>query len=503
MKRLLFLITLLFVVVWGSSPVLYSQDQGWSRPQYLGDGWFPDITADVTGQLHVVWVSSRTDNETGITYDLVLYTTSADGACWLAPNDIIARPAEGGAEATRPTILADEQDRLHLTFRNPTIHYGQTSIAEASQSSSWQTMPINQGYYTSLAVDNQNRLHLIYSHNESSALRPNCYHLYHQRSTDGGLTWSESVDISRLPIGSVKPQLQLDDEDNLYLVWESGEGGAQGQVTEPTAINFATSSDLGTTWSLPFQLSLPQQMARQPGLGIDGGGRLVAVWLGTRDDRFYYSTSADRGRSWTSPTPITNIQGGWSLYPARLDHTVMEQDNQGYLHLVLVGRTTITPNSLDLLHLTWNGTTWSAPETIATFTTEFPEWPEITIGSGKLHVVWFTRPRDYVWSGGYGSQVWYASRTLGTPGSVSLSWPTATPVPTPILLPASPLTTTATTTPTNPSLLPTNLTDIGDTTNIPLVILKGIIPSGLFLALAFVIICWWRRYTHLFPTGEE
>lgn len=503
MKRLLFLITLLFMVVWGSSPVLYSQDQAWSRPQYLGDGWFPDITADPTGQLHTVWVSSRTDDTTHITYDQVLYTTSVNGACWLSANDIVARDATGGAEATRPTILADEQGYLHLTFRNPIIHYAQTSVIVAAQSARWRTTPISYGYYSYLALGNQARLHLVYTQNVSSAICPICYHLYYQSSVDGGLTWSEPVDISRLPIGAVKPQLQLDAEDNLYLLWESGEGGAQGQVTEPTTINFATSSDLGVTWSLPFQLSLPQQAARQPGLGLDGKGQLVAVWLGTGDDLFYYSTSADRGRNWTSPTPIANIWGGWSLYPARLDHTVMERDDLGHLHLVLVGRTTSLQNGLDLLHLTWDGTTWSAPETIATFTTEFPEWPEITISHGnQLHVVWFTRPRAYVWSGGYNSQVWYAARTLDSPGTTSLPWPTATPVPT--LLPCLPTTSSTGITATHsPPTLPLNPIHISNEMDLRLIFLKGLIPSGLFLILAFALICWWRRYTHLFPTGEE
>ena len=503
MKRLLGVVILLGLLSGTDGRMLNAQEQEWSRPQYLGDGWFPDITADPTGQLHVVWVSGRaSQNETGQTYDLVLYTTSINGACWLSPNDIVARSAEGGAEATRPTIMADTQGQLHLTFRNPTIHYAQSSIQEADHSSAWRTTALGNGYYSALAQDSQGRLHLVYTRNKKTSTCPICYHLYYQRSADNGLTWSEPLDISQLPTGAAKPQLKIDAEDNLFLVWETGEGGAQGQVIDPTTISFARSTNQGETWSMPFRLSAPGQMARQPGLGLDGEGRLVVVWLDTQADLFYYSTSTERGRDWSTPTPIPNVYGGWGIYQARLDHTVMERDNRGDLHLVLVGRA--AAGSLDLLHLTWDGNQWSNVETIATFTDEYPEWPEITIANGnQLHVVWFTRPKAYIWSGGFGSQVWHTLRSLDTPGTTSMTLPATRPVFTPTPLPCLPVTPTPTALPANTPLLPLIPGDLENEINLPFIIIKGIVPAGMFLTLAFVVICWWRRQEQRFPTGED
>ena len=502
MKRLLGVVILLGLLGGTDSRMLIAQEQEWSRPQYLGDGWFPDITADPSGQLHVVWVSGRTSqNETGQAYDLVLYTTSFNGACWLSPNDIVARASEGGAEATRPTLMADSQGQLHLTFRNPAIHYAQSSPNEADNSSAWRTTLVGEGYYSSLARDSRGQLHLVFTRNKKTSTCAICYHLYYQRSSDDGLTWSQPLDISQLPTGSAKPQLQIDAEDNLYLVWETGEGGAQGQVTDPTTISFARSTNQGETWSMPFRLSSLGQMARQPGLGIDGAGRLVVVWLDTQADLFYYSTATERGRDWTSPTPIPDLYGGWGIYQSRLDHTVMERDNRGNLHLVLVGRA--AAGSLDLLHLTWNGNQWSDVETIAVFSDEYPEWPEITIANGnQLHVVWFTRPKAYIWAGGYGSQVWHAVRSLDMPGTTSIPWPTALPLPTPTPLPGVPVTPTQTPPSANTPLLPLSPGGSENTINLPLIIIKGIVPTGVFLVLAFATICWWRRQEQRFPTGE-
>jgi hypothetical protein len=84
-----------------------------------------------------------------------------------------------------------------------------------------------------------------------------------------------------------------------------------------------------------------------------------------------------------------------------------------------------------LLHLTWNGTEWSAPESIVTYKGDVPEWPRIAISNGnQLNVVWFMRPEDYAWMAApeyY--KVNYSRSRVNAPYVYSTPWPTLTPSP--------------------------------------------------------------------------
>lgn len=437
MKRLLFPLTLLCLLLILFSPVGHSQDFGWSQPLRLGDGWFPDLVADASGQLHLVYASALGDSDNFAGYDVVMYTTSHDGMKWSTPVDIGARPQNAGSEVTRPYLITDRANNLHLTYRDTTVFYAQAPIALAGQASSWSLKAINQGYFSVIGIDSQGRFHLAYTDNVVTDQCPICYHLFYRYSDDGGQSWSAATDVSSLPTGSAKPQLIIDDQDNLYLFWEAGIGGSYGQLVDPTLVLFSFSTDHGQTWSLPSQLSPQGERARHPGMGLDGGQNLVVVWLDPQTDEVYYRVSRERGRNWTPVTLIPDIWGGWGVYPGRLDHYVMALDSLGQLHLVLVGRTSPGQQSLDLLHLIWNGENWSSPEIVASFYGDVPEWPEIAIANGnELHVTWFIRPEAYIWSGGFGSQVWYAHRTLDTPRYEQVVLPTLTPALTPAPTPA-------------------------------------------------------------------
>ena len=83
-----------------------------------------------------------------------------------------------------------------------------------------------------------------------------------------------------------------------------------------------------------------------------------------------------------------------------------------------------------LLHLTWNGQTWSAPRVVVAGAL-YPEGPRLVIERGnKLHAVWFIREGL---SGPSQSRqsVWYSSATIDAPTVVPLA--TFTPVPSPTL----------------------------------------------------------------------
>jgi hypothetical protein len=333
----------------------------------------------------------------------------------------------------------DDQGRFHLTFRDGTVYYSNAPVKIASSANSWKkphqiSTPLT-GYFSRMALDSQERLHLVYTqdvYDESLKDCPYCSHLFYRRSKDAGSSWTAPVDISKLPLGSVKPQILVDQHDNLHVIWEAGLGGRLGQVSSPASVWYSASHDGGKSWTFPSEFKGAGGKSRNPAIGIDAEGNLLTVWLGLPEDLIYYQTSFDQGSSWSAPRFLPGIWGGWSIYPNRLDSYSMATDNAGNIHLLLVGRTHREQESLSILHLIWNSSNsqWSRPEAITTLSGPVPEWPRLAIGLGKkLHAVWFTRPETEIWTGGGKYQIWYAQGISIAPQIPATLWPTPTPNP--------------------------------------------------------------------------
>ena len=441
MKKIVPLLALIVSLV--SVSVAAGQTQGWSQPVSVGQGWFPDVAADATGQVHVVWASGDT------TYDQVMYITSQDGQEWSDMTDVAALPQSGGSEAARPALLPDRQGILHMTFRGTTVYYSQAPADSARVAANWQEPePVSGeqvGYYSRLAMDSKGRLHLIYTENVPTTDCPVCYHLFYRQSVDDGQSWSAPFDVSNAPSGAAKPQIVIDSQDGIHVVWEAGKGGAYGQLADPTQVMYAASYDGGKTWTPPVQFGASTGISKNIALGLDGKGALLAVWLGLPEDVIYYQVSRNQGRSWSPMQVLPGVWGGWSVYQARLDDYALATDSAGTVHLVLVGRTAQDQTSLSVLHITWDGSTWSSLETITTLSGDVPEWPRIAVGRGnQLHVVWFVRDQANIFNSDQGNyKVWYARGSSFAPAAAPVTpQPTVTPTPTarPVVVPtATPL----------------------------------------------------------------
>ncbi len=439
----------------------------WSSPVPLSPqgefSWFPDIAADLTGQLHAVWASGARAGR--VTYDAVMYSTSADGTVWSSPNDIavVSQGPSGESAATRPTLLVDAANTLHIAYTDYFhIFYSQAWPEQAESAQGWTPVRDlgtgNPVYFSRILTDHQGRLHLLFTENVYSRACPQCYHVFYRWSDDNGLTWSLPVDISLSLAGSAKVQLVIDAEDNLYAVWESGRGGSYGGLEMESRVQFAASYNRGQSWTTPVDPSpplfssentesatpaaaptpVPRVILKNITIGLDGRGQLVLAWLGLPEDLVYSQVSADGGRTWSAPAPIPGVWGGQTVYNTRLDDYAMTTDSAGQVHLLFVGRLVESDKTLHVLHNSWDGATWSPPESLASYVGDVPEWPRLTTRLGNtLHAVWFVRNVDAVFGSDAASaryQVWYAQRPLEVP----LVEPTILPRPTEVLATPTP-----------------------------------------------------------------
>jgi hypothetical protein len=460
---LVFVVISLFVA--GTTAASSAQvSQSWSEPLMMGPGWFPDITTDLTGSVHVAGSNAIVERDPNVPslrpshrrgYDLVLYRTSTDGLEWSETYDIAAFRQSEGSEVTRPALLIDPDGTFHMTFRYNRVFYSQARIEEAASAKAWSKpypLSVEQiAYFSRIARDSQGRLHVVFTENVRTFDCPICYHLFYRYSDDNGRSWSIRTDISSLPIGTAKPQLLIDGSDNIHVVWEAGRGGALGQLSDPTTVMHAASYDNGQSWNRPVEFVIPDGRAKNITIGLDGMGKLVVAWLALPENTIYYQVSSDQGRTWSDLQPLPGVRGGWAVYAARLDHYTMATDSMGNLHLVVVGRVEGDRGRLDLVHLTWDGFNWREPEIITSYIGDAPEWPRIAISGGnRLHVVWFIRDEDHIFDSDQGDySVWYSMKTITAPAAEAGQFPTPTAVP--IVLP-TPTVAAPTPTPVDPSI---------------------------------------------------
>lgn len=402
-----------------------AQETPWSSPIQLSlpgaPAWFPDIAADQSGAVHVVWAGGDTE------FDQVLYRSHSSTSGWSEINDLAAFPiVRGESAATRPALLADA-GLLHITYTNyDSIYYSNAPLLDALSAAAWQQPTVMDGdqtsYFSRVVRDSNGTLHLFYTENTPQTACQQCYHLYYMRSSDQAQSWVGPVDISISPTGSAKPQVVVGADDVIHVVWESGYGGGLGQVRDPTQVLYASSSDGGESWTAPFVLSAgndPNELARNVTIGVDGRGTVLAVWANQLAQTVSYRFSHDNGRTWSQTQPVPGVFGGWSIYQQRLDDFTMALDSAGKLHVVLVGRRFLEQAGLDLLHLVWDGNGWSTPEAVASYVDDVPEWPRLAVNLGnQLELVWFVRGAKNLNNSDAGDfSVFFAERTINAPAT--------------------------------------------------------------------------------------
>ncbi|GAB4537229.1 MAG: exo-alpha-sialidase [Anaerolineales bacterium] len=440
-----------------------AQTSPWSEPvTFPQNGWFPAIIADASGGVHLFWSHSlyfgvdpnNPDIPPAAGYDVVYYTSSPNGDQWQPVNDILAIPQYQvrSVEVTRPMPWIDSYDTLHLTFRNLDVFYSQAPLLLAAQAKAWRPYvpltPQNLGYFSNLIGDSNGRLHVVYTENHPDEQCTLCYHLFYRYSDDQGVTWSVPIDLSKLaaqPVGAAKPQLLLDEQENLHVLWEAGTGGTFGGVNEPVQILHAVSFDGGTTWKTLHQITPTNgPNASNPALAMDRMRRLMVVWLNTEEDVPYYRLSVTHGRSWEAPQRIPQVWGERRVHDTRQSAFSLVRDSAGQIHLLMIGRLEETEAHLSVLHLTWDGQHWSPPEVVATYEKDVPEWPQAAIGLGnRLHVTWFVRPAAHIWDANPNFYtIWYTRRSLGAPALNAR--PLFSPPPTPTSTPPDRVTPTPT-----------------------------------------------------------
>jgi len=306
----------------GNSEIYYkrSTDGGltWSGSKRLtwnsGNSVYPAIAIDSNNNLHVVWCDSTPGNWE------IYYKRSTDGGLsWGA----MKRLTWNSGSSCDPAIAIDSNNNLHVMWHDWTpgnweIYYKRStdggSTWNATKRITWTS---SDSYDPEIAIDSNNNLHLVWCD-----YTPGNSEIYYKRSTDGGLTWSGSKRLTWTSGNSVYPAIAIDSNNNLHVMWHDW-------TPVNSEIYYKRSTDGGSTWSATKRLTWNSGSSCDPAIAIDSNNNLHLVWEDSTpgNSEIYYKRSTDGGSTWSATKRVTWTSGG-SYGPA------IAIDSNNNLHVV-------------------------------------------------------------------------------------------------------------------------------------------------------------------------
>lgn len=220
--------------------------------------------------------------------------------------------------------------------------------------------------------------------------------IFFARSTDGGRTFSDPLNLSTDPAGSGKGRLTARLWHNGSLDLAAGPGGAvyAAWTDYEGPLWFSRSGDGGRTFSPPVRLGGdPAGPARGPGLAVDGAGAVYLAWTAgeARAAAVRVARSTDEGRSFGPPLAVGDR--------GEPDAPRVATDARGTVHLVY-GEGPAGPRDRPRVRYTRSddgGRTFAPPVTVSGSHGERFDavgFPGVAVdGRGTVYVGWDLFPR--------------------------------------------------------------------------------------------------------------
>ena len=240
--------------------------------------------------------------------------------------------------------------------------------------------------------------------------------LLHQRSTDGGVTWSAPARVDAGATTPKSPHRGMDAQlaasgSKLIALWGTAGTGLFGSGPIATAL----STDGGATWK-PGPNPADDGLTTGHGfvdIAADAAGTFHLVWLDSRDGKqgLRYANSKDGGQTWSKNTTLKpeTCECCWNTLTLGPD---------GSVHALFRDK---NPRDMAVISSTDRGANWSAPAKVGTFNWDFAGCPHVggglAVGGSSLHAL--------IWTGATGhggayhvsspdrGQTWSAPQRLG------------------------------------------------------------------------------------------
>jgi len=149
-------------------------------------------------------------------------------------------------------------------------------------------------------------IYVAYEDDSMHGFVPVSADLMFQKSTDAGATWlAEDKLVRHIGPISLSPDVTTDPDGNIYIVYSGRDTGADGDH-----YYCVRSTDGGVTWCEPVQVddnATEVGVAQWARVATDSAGNLFCAWPGIRDEKSNISSSmsTDRGTTWGASVRVS------------------------------------------------------------------------------------------------------------------------------------------------------------------------------------------------------
>ncbi|MFH1862865.1 MAG: T9SS type A sorting domain-containing protein [bacterium] len=315
-------------------------------------------------------------------------------------------------DSSAPKITVDSQGKPHVVWVHNTLTYPEIYYTTFSDTG-WST-PLNisqtltlASYSPDIVVDSQDHLHVVWAEGLYGGMD-----IVH-REFDG-VQWLPAEVAYQDPCNSYDPCLAIDGWDRLHVAYRD-----DGNFGSPFEIGYLMFD--GISWSQPVNISqIPSQTSQTPDIAIDAQNHPHVIWqqlTSTGKDVFY---AYYNGSVWSTAENITNQSADGITFPS----IVISNQNVIYVLFSLgirIGQTTYSHVTLTCQQ----DNSWTVPDTVFDDATSLSSC--MALGSGNvLHCI----VAPMVDPGN--TEIYYTYTTTGT----SSLQTTLTPQLPPIVIPA-------------------------------------------------------------------
>ncbi len=317
----------------------------------------PDLAATASG-VHVVWQEkAEGDTDFGVRFSSGARQWPADTLLWQS-----ALALSGAPSSHSPSIAVDSQDRLHVVWvrdeepATEEVYYrrwnGTWSEPECLRTGQ------NPVQHPSVMVDGAADVHVMWS---ESVLGQGT--IYHKRWHSA---WVPEEVVSA-GTGQADPDLAADPQNRLHAVWLSSGGDGPGVYYK----------SWDTAWGDEGRVNAIPVAAESPAVTVDAVGRIHVVWSDSRTGHPEVYYRSGNGTTWDAEFAVSPLDANNSVTPE------IGVDGAGRIHVVWSDTRDGNP---EIYHRIWDGA-W-LPAVRVTDAGGNSSVPRIVCSGDYLYLAW-------------------------------------------------------------------------------------------------------------------
>jgi hypothetical protein len=348
----------------------------------IGAQRVPNIEVDKNNFLYLTMAVATLPASAGTPGSQIFFTESTDsGKTWnnLPLTRNLSNTSIDGIGALNPRLALTKSGtvRAYLGYDDDTTGFRQAYFIRSKKNAKFQkpellSEPGEGGFTPQVAVDSQGAVDVVWQASSGSGGEQTVF----ETSTDLGVTFGPRVVLSGSSSTAEAPSITIDQNNVIHVAWQDSSSGT-------SAILYCNSSDGGSTFSVPVQISTGVGPATQPEIAMDRIGGVNIIWVdqSTGAGQVAISRSTDAGGTFSAPIDITSARNAdvnelaITSFSATT-YVAYEDDNRSQVYL--------TQSQSNLLN-------FQSPVQVSKADPGNGEArsPSITVdSSGRLHMVW-------------------------------------------------------------------------------------------------------------------